>query len=86
MVSKVGAEWLVLPLFFALYWIYVLNIGIGLMNLFPLVPLDGGRMLDDVVKAYLPENIAKPVRYFAIGVGLFLLALNLFPAIMNLAG
>ncbi|HDZ36335.1 MAG TPA: PDZ domain-containing protein [Thermococcus sp.] len=85
-VSKVGAEWLVLPLFFALYWIYVLNIGIGLMNLFPLVPLDGGRMLDDVVKAYLPENIAKPVRYFAIGVGLFLLALNLFPAIMNLAG
>ncbi|ASJ06240.1 site-2 protease family protein [Thermococcus pacificus] len=84
--SKVGLDWLVLPLFFAFYWIYVLNIGIGLMNLFPLVPLDGGRMLDDVFKRYLPEGIANPVRYFTIGVGLFLLALNLIPAIMNLAG
>ncbi len=84
--SKVGLDWLILPLFFAFYWIYVLNIGIGLMNLFPLVPLDGGRMLDDVFKRYLPEGIAKPVRYFTIGVGLFLLALNIIPAIMNLAG
>jgi membrane-associated protease RseP (regulator of RpoE activity) len=79
-------NWLILPLFFTFYWIYVLNIGIGLMNLFPLVPLDGGRMLDDVFKRYLPEEIAKPVRYFTIGVGLFLLALNLIPALMNLAG
>ncbi|NJE02065.1 site-2 protease family protein [Thermococcus sp. JdF3] len=85
-VSKVGADWLVLPLFFTFYWIYVLNIGIGLMNLFPLVPLDGGRMLDDVFKRYLPESVAKPVRYFTIGVGLFLLALNILPAIMNLTG
>ncbi|WP_297090413.1 site-2 protease family protein [Thermococcus sp.] len=85
-VSKIGYENVVLPLFFAFYWIYVLNLGIGLMNLFPLVPLDGGRMLDDVVKTYLPERIAKPVRYFTIGVGLFLLALNLWPALVNLVG
>ena len=85
-VSKIGHENIVLPLFFTFYWVYVLNIGIGLMNLFPLVPLDGGRMLDDVVKAYLPENMAKPVRYFTIGVGLFLLAMNLWPALRNLIG
>jgi len=85
-VSKIGYENIILPLFFTFYWIYVLNIGIGLMNLFPLVPLDGGRMLDDVVKAYLPERVAKPVRYFTIGVGLFLLALNLWPALANLVG
>ncbi|WP_148883806.1 site-2 protease family protein [Thermococcus aciditolerans] len=85
-VSKVGADWLVLPLFFTFYWIYVLNIGIGLMNLFPLVPLDGGRMLDDVFKHYLPERAVKPVRYFTIGVGLFLLALNVLPALRNLIG
>jgi len=85
-VSKIGYENIVLPLFFTFYWVYVLNIGIGLMNLFPLVPLDGGRMLDDVVKAYLPENMAKPVRYFTIGVGLFLLAMNLWPALRNLIG
>ncbi|WP_457742284.1 site-2 protease family protein [Thermococcus sp.] len=84
--SKIGHDWLILPLFFSLYWIYVLNLGIGLMNLFPLVPLDGGRMLDDVIKEFLPENIARPVRYLTIGVGLFLLALNIWPALMNLAG
>lgn len=85
-VSKVGHEDVILPLFSVMYWVYVLNLGIGLMNLFPLVPLDGGKMLDDVVKAYLPERIAKPVRYFTIGVGLFLLAMNLWPALRNLAG
>jgi len=83
--SKVGHEGIILPLFFSLYWIYLLNIGIGLMNLFPLVPLDGGRMLDDVIKEYLPEKVARPIRYAAIGIGLFLLALNVLPAILNLA-
>ncbi|WP_297498195.1 site-2 protease family protein [Thermococcus sp.] len=85
-VSRIGHESLVLPLFFSLYWIYVLNIGIGLMNLFPLVPLDGGRMFDDVVKEYLPQGIVRPVRYTAIGVGLLLLALNIIPALSNLGG
>ena len=84
--SKIGGESAVIPLFFTLYWIYVLNIGIGLMNLFPLVPLDGGKMLDDVVKEYLPERVARPVRYATIGVALFLLALNLLPAFRNLLG
>tara|TARA_Y100000310_G_C20688521_1_gene820696 strand:- start:799 stop:1977 length:1179 start_codon:yes stop_codon:yes gene_type:complete len=28
-----------------LYWLYVLNLGIGLFNLVPLGPIDGGRML-----------------------------------------
>ncbi|AHL22936.1 site-2 protease family protein [Thermococcus nautili] len=83
--SKVGHDGIILPLFFSLYWIYLLNIGIGLMNLFPLVPLDGGRMLDDVIKEYLPERVAKPIRYATIGIGLFLLALNVLPAILNLA-
>ncbi|WP_297471205.1 site-2 protease family protein [Thermococcus sp.] len=84
--SKIGHDWLILPLFFSLYWIYLLNIGIGLMNLFPLVPLDGGRMLDDVIKEYLPEKVAKPVRYATIGIGLFLLAVNVIPAVLNLVG
>ncbi|ASJ02084.1 metalloprotease [Thermococcus profundus] len=84
-VSKVGHENILFPIFFSLYWIYVLDLGIGLMNLFPLIPLDGGRMLDDVLKEYLPEGVANPIRYATIGVGLLLLALNLWPALMNLA-
>ncbi len=83
--SRVGHDNVLFPVFFSLYWIYVLNLGIGLMNLFPLVPLDGGRMLDDVLKEYLPEGIVNPIRYTTIGVGLTLLALNLWPAILNLA-
>ena len=83
--SRISHENIVFPLFFSFYWIYFLNLGIGLMNLFPLVPLDGGRMLDDVLKEYLPESIAKPIRYGVIMGGLLLLGLNLWPAIMNLA-
>ena len=82
--SKVGMEWVILPLFFSLYWIYLLNVGIGLMNLFPLIPLDGGRMIDDLLKEYLPERIALPVRYAIVGIGLLLLGLNLWPAVANL--
>ena len=85
-ISRIGHNGIVLSLFFTLYWVYVLNIGIGLMNLFPLVPLDGGRMFDDVVKEYLPERIGKPVRYTAIGVGLLLLILNIIPAVGKLLG
>lgn len=83
--SKVGHENVLFPIFFSLYWIYVLDLGIGLMNLFPLIPLDGGRMLDDVLKEYLPESVANPIRYATIGIGLLLLALNLWPALLNLA-
>ena len=28
-----------------MYWLFVLNLGIGLFNLVPLGPIDGGRML-----------------------------------------
>ncbi|WP_297070277.1 site-2 protease family protein [Thermococcus sp.] len=83
-ISRVGHREIILPLFFTLYWIYVLNLGIGFMNLFPLVPLDGGKMLDDVLKAFLPKSVANPLRYLTIGTGLVLLALNLWPALMNL--
>jgi len=84
-VSRIGYSSVILPLFFSLYWIYFLNLGIGLMNLFPLVPLDGGKMLDDILKEYLPEGIARPMRYLAVGVGLVLLILNFIPALLKLA-
>ena len=40
------------------YWFYVLNLGIGLFNLVPVGPLDGGRMLKTVLEKYLREDIA----------------------------
>ncbi|MBN2111552.1 site-2 protease family protein [Candidatus Woesearchaeota archaeon] len=40
------------------YWFYVLNLGIGLFNLVPIGPLDGGKMLYTVLTKYLREDIA----------------------------
>lgn len=84
--SKIGLDSIVLPIAFSLYWVYVLNFGIGLMNLFPLIPLDGGRMLDDVFKEYLPQKLARALTFTFIGVGVLLLAINLIPALRGLIG
>ena len=85
-ISKVGFDNIVLPVSFSLYWIYILNLGIGLMNLFPIVPLDGGKILDESLKAFLPSKVAKSITYLFIGIGIFLLAVNLFPALKGLLG
>lgn len=37
--------WLFLSLTSLLYWVLIINLGLGLANLLPLGPLDGGRML-----------------------------------------
>ena len=41
-----------------LYWLYVLNLGIGLFNLAPMGPLDGGRMLLVALKEFFEEKKA----------------------------
>ncbi|KPU63390.1 metalloprotease [Thermococcus sp. EP1] len=84
--SRIGFDTIILPISFSLYWIYILNLGIGLMNLFPIIPLDGGKMLDDILKSFLPSKVAKSITYLFVGIGLFLLAINLFPALRNLLG
>jgi len=40
------------------YWFYILNLGIGLFNLVPLGPVDGGRMLHTVLEKYVRKDIA----------------------------
>lgn len=55
-----------------LYWIYLLNIGIGLFNLLPVLPLDGGRMLKDTLEHFIEkkkaEVIIKSVNLFFISI------------------
>lgn len=41
-----------------LFWLYLLNLGIGLFNLVPLGPVDGGRMLKTVLLRYFEEKKA----------------------------
>lgn len=62
-----------------LNWIGILNLGIGLMNLFPLMPLDGGKIVLEISKKFTNEKIAKGITYTLSIVGAVLLLLNIFP-------
>jgi len=66
-------------------WVFALNIGIGVFNLFPIKPLDGGLMLEEVIKHFYR---GKKVKYLINVVSLIMLCLvliNLFgPSIIPL--
>lgn len=53
--------WILFELVKLFQWIFVLNLGIGLFNLLPLKPLDGGHMLETLLEYKLPEKIVKPI-------------------------
>lgn len=54
------------------YWVYVLNLGIGLFNLVPIGPLDGGRMLQLVLHKFFDKE--KGDKYWSY-IGIFFLIL-----------
>ena len=53
--------WILFELVKLFQWIFVLNLGIGLFNLLPLKPLDGGHMLETLLGYKLPEKVVKPI-------------------------
>jgi len=65
------------------YWLYVLNLGIGLFNLVPLGPIDGGRMLLVLLKKYLREDLAIKVWKFISLAFLFVIIASLFFAFLQ---
>ena len=66
-----------------LYWLYVLNLGIGLFNLVPLGPLDGGRMLLVVLEKFFDKNKAKKIWKYVSLVFFILIISNLLFAIIR---
>lgn len=42
-------------------WVFTLNLGIGMFNLLPLKPLDGGHMLENLLSYKLSEKYYKPI-------------------------
>ncbi|MCC7553008.1 MAG: site-2 protease family protein [Methanobacteriaceae archaeon] len=42
-------------------WIFFLNFAVGTFNLLPAKPLDGGHMLEDLLRYKLPENIVRTI-------------------------
>ncbi len=68
-----------------LFWLFNISIGVGLFNLLPLGPVDGGRMFYvAMIKLTKNKNIAmKLLNYFSIFV-LAMILINLFPFIIRL--
>ncbi len=73
------------PLIDLLKWIFLLNFGVGLFNLLPMLPLDGGGMLQAILERWMPKKRArKCCIYLSIAV-LVLVILNLFPYLLQRA-
>jgi membrane-associated protease RseP (regulator of RpoE activity) len=64
--------------FGALMWIIIINYGVGLFNLLPIKPLDGGLMVESLAKKFVPKFSSKVV----LGVSLF----TLFILLINIVG
>jgi membrane-associated protease RseP (regulator of RpoE activity) len=62
-------------IFFVLIWIFIFSFGIGLVNLLPLKPLDGGLLFEEIVGHFTPRT-KKIVRAVTI-VMIFLILFNL---------
>lgn len=67
-----------------LYWIFVLNLGVGVFNLFPLKPLDGGLITEAVCEYFFKRK----GKYISNAISIFVLILVIFnifgPGIMKL--
>ncbi|MGC9133148.1 MAG: site-2 protease family protein [Nanopusillaceae archaeon] len=44
-----------------LFWLFVIDIGLGIGNMLPIYPLDGGRALKSLLEMYIDENKVKKI-------------------------
>ncbi|MCL2116617.1 MAG: site-2 protease family protein [Methanobrevibacter sp.] len=58
-------------------WIFFLNLAVGLFNLLPMKPLDGGHLLEDLLSYAFPKNIVKPVITVLSWFFIFVIAISL---------
>ena len=67
------------------FWLYAISLGVGLFNLLPLGPVDGGRMFNTGI-SYFTKN-KKIINKIYVTVSLFCLSLifiNLLPYLIKL--
>ncbi len=85
-VKNIFGEWpvdVLVWLFGLFYWTFILNLGIGLFNLVPIGPIDGGRMLQLALRKFFRKEKADRL-WKSIGViFLFLVIINIFLAIFK---
>ncbi|MBI2208250.1 site-2 protease family protein [Candidatus Woesearchaeota archaeon] len=64
-------------------WLIILNLGIGLFNLVPIGPLDGGRMLQLVLHRFFERKKADKVWYYVSMVFLLIVVANIGAAFIK---
>jgi len=69
--------WIWFPLLELFNWIKFLNLAIGLFNLLPMKPLDGGHLLEELLDYKLSENIVKPIIVLISSFMIFIIAISL---------
>ena len=75
----------------ALYWIFWLNLAVGLFNVLPMIPLDGGFLFNDVVGSFVrrirkgisDEKREKIVKNVSLVISLLILLAIIFPFIIK---
>ncbi len=63
-----------------LFWLFLLNLGVGLFNLVPIGPIDGGKMLHIVLEKYTKKKRAKTIWKIASVFFLLIILANIIPA------
>jgi len=66
-----------------LKWIFMLNFGIGLVNLLPAVPLDGGYIFRGLLESKMRKKTAKRISYAIAIFTLALIILNFLPVVLT---
>lgn len=75
----------------ALYWIFWLNLAVGLFNVLPMIPLDGGFLFNDAIssivlklkKGITEEKKDKIVKNISLTISLLILLAIIFPFIIK---
>ncbi|MBW3005096.1 M50 family metallopeptidase, partial [Candidatus Woesearchaeota archaeon] len=62
------------------YWLFLLNLGVGLFNLVPIGPIDGGRMLQSVLEKVMHNKHATRVWHTVSAVVLMIILSNVIYA------
>ena len=83
-----GGFWVIVN---ALYWIFWLNFAVGLFNVLPMVPLDGGFLFNDAISSSIKrfkrdlseEKRNKIVKNISLVVSLIILFMVIFPFIFK---
>jgi len=74
---------IILWLFGLLYWLFLLSLGIGLFNLLPIGPIDGGRMLQVAMQKLFKQQPGQKVWKFVSMVFLILVVVNVIAGFMQ---